>query len=278
MNKSLMGAGIVIIIAAILAMVSVALPYYQATGSNMTVDFDFTQVCISGIEGTSITECVTYSTIASEDTEANQSSGYTTIGDSLEAAGGLSIAGGIIAILGGVFCIVASVGIPFAASRKMLWAGLPMIGGLALLVSVILVPVGIQIGGGQLSSGSSCTFQFIYSCNNASGYPYVAWFMVIVAFVLALIGTFMALSAGKKMNSGQYYQQQPFQPGYGGYQTGDQYYQQAPAQPGWGYQQGPPPLQFGQAGYPAQNVICSRCGTPNIFGSVACAHCGTRLY
>jgi hypothetical protein len=284
-----LGAGIVVIIASILVIVAVFLPFYQISGNNSTADFDFSQICATGTEeSVTYSACLSYSAFIAEFSGENGSSeavtAYTTIENYFEIAGWLAIAGGALGIIGGAFCMVASVGIPFAATRKMLTIGVPLIGGLLMLGAVIAVPVGIQIAGSQMSSGSTCTLQFFTSCNGETGNPWIAWYLFLVCFVLAIIAVVMASSGQKKSTASEnaaYYQQQPSQPaGYGGYSyPGQQYPPQQPYYPqqGGSYGTYQPAQQYPPAAYSGQAPVCPRCGGPKVAGGTWCAVCGTRF-
>lgn len=303
-NPEALRGSVAIVIGAVLALVAVAFPFFQITGSDgETVSFDFLQECGSGNGGT---VCYSWSTVQSGE-DGSSSNVITTISDTLEAAGALAIAGGALLLLAAVLGFVSYAGVPAMVQRSGLVFLVGVLGGLLTLGSVVALPVGIEVAGGEETSASSggCTLAFVASCDGSTASPWVAWFLVIVGMIVGLVGVVLlrkATASSAREATGAYatgaydggggaypdaggYGQPYGQPGYGtpgGYGGGQPggyggYPAQGYGQPGGGGYGQPQPGYGGGFASAPQSIPCRYCGSVNRPGSYACGRCGQPL-
>lgn len=276
LNKRLLIPALVLLVAGILAIVAVALPFYTesstSNGSTSTINYDFQQVCITE-SNPSIDECVTWSSfqadVGSESGAEQQFFNITA--ETMSATGYMAISGGIVAILAGAMALVSALGVGVIARKLKLWIILGMVGSVIALAGVVVEPVGLQSAANTQpsSSNSGCSFQFIGSCNGTTSDPGAAWVLMLVGGILGIISVLLLFRARKKSGGASAAYYDPYANPSGGYApTGgaDPYAQAYGQQPAYGQPQGyaappsgyaaPPsyaaPPAAGYGGYPQQ--------------------------
>lgn len=315
-RKRLLFPAILLLVVGALALSSLGLGWYylDVSSSQQTVSAYFT---VSQECGTTTTSSGTSTSCVSYPVPAVQSL-YGVV----EA---LAAAGGIMGLVAGLFALLGSVGKTLFRRQGHLGFLLGIFGGVLVLAAPVALlvaqPAALASGSGASSgvcgtSGPQATF--FGSCTGTTSAggtavpvtvtygPDVAWYLCLVAFVIALVGATRLRDAAKHhededlMNSAltpapflasppqmfpssPYAGQSAWPPsgtvpgGGGGYPPAGAPPYSAPAPPPVAptYAATPPPPGYGG---PGRGIVCRNCGTVNPQGAYTCGRCDQRLF